>query len=165
MPWCLLKDTRESSRRRHHYAEMAAVSDEGGHSFGLLRTDISCSETIDAVGYKHGKCCPDPPGPGLRGRQLLPLGEIKSLYKVLEQQGYAVPQEADDLLEDVVSNSRQNRSQSPCPFVAAGSALQALSLRRVGSVRYVPLRIVRAVERRFGRADAITTGVTQITTQ
>ncbi|GBP26344.1 Nucleic-acid-binding protein from transposon X-element [Eumeta japonica] len=65
---------------------------------------------------------PGPPAArgAARPRQL-PLGEIKSLFiKFLEQQGYAVPQEADDLLDDVVSvNTRQNRSQSPCPSVAS----------------------------------------------
>ncbi|GBP41923.1 hypothetical protein EVAR_31686_1 [Eumeta japonica] len=31
-------------RWRHHYAEMAAVSDEGIIAFGLLHADINCSE-------------------------------------------------------------------------------------------------------------------------
>ncbi|GBP67584.1 hypothetical protein EVAR_98638_1 [Eumeta japonica] len=65
---------------------------------------------------------PGPPAArrAARPRQLL-LGEIKSLFiKFLEQQGYAVPQEADDLLDDVVSNNtRQNRSQSPSPSIAS----------------------------------------------
>ncbi|GBP67624.1 hypothetical protein EVAR_98679_1 [Eumeta japonica] len=105
---------------------MAAVSDEGVViAFGLLHADISCSvnDNSAVVGTNMASVAPDPPTArgAARPRQLLPLGEIKSLFiKFLEQQGYAVPQEADDLLEDVVSNnSRQNRSQSPCPFVAS----------------------------------------------
>ncbi|GBP53946.1 hypothetical protein EVAR_96624_1 [Eumeta japonica] len=87
--------------------------------------------------YKHGQCGLRPPAAwgAVRPRQLLPLGEIKSFFiKLLEQQGYAVLQEADDLLEDEVSNnSRQNCNQSPCPSVASSGkrSSSAISLEEV----------------------------------
>ncbi|GBP86531.1 hypothetical protein EVAR_69051_1 [Eumeta japonica] len=66
---------------------------------------------------------PDPlaAGGAARSLQPLPIDELKSLFiNFLEQHGYAVPQEANIILDDAVHClSGSGRGPSPCPSVAS----------------------------------------------
>ncbi|GBP36779.1 hypothetical protein EVAR_28120_1 [Eumeta japonica] len=59
-------------------------------------------------------------GGAARSLQPLPIGELKSLFiNFLEQHGYAVPQEANIILDNAVHClSGSGRGPSPCPSVA-----------------------------------------------
>ncbi|GBP90917.1 hypothetical protein EVAR_66261_1 [Eumeta japonica] len=60
-------------------------------------------------------------GGAARSLQPLPIGELKSLFiNFLEQHGYAVPQEANIILDNAVHClSGSGRGPSPCPSVAS----------------------------------------------